>query len=313
MADSFETVHRTSDRLEAEMVAEVLVQEGIDARLIGTTNAALIGVAPHVLRLRIEVPSDDAAEARELVAGLLAADAADAAAAAEAEAEAAATEAEAAAAAPVAPAVSAAAAGSDGEAESAATTPRRRSPILAGGAAFVLPGGGHIYARHPWSGLILAAGYVLTLIVMVAGARRHAVVAACAFTFGALLLADLVAGQLAVRRANAGLLPTRPRQLLRGVVLVCLAAGFGALVGSRVPPPKPSVDPLIERGLLDLPRRGRTNLGAGAPGAGAPQDLRLVPPELEGLLQLRGPGSQPASAPLRWPRPGIPDPPPPAR
>jgi hypothetical protein len=296
VSDAFETVHTTFDRLEAEMVAEVLVQEGIDARLIGTTGAALIGVAPHILRLRIEVPCEAAAPAREIVAGLLAPDAATPEAEAAAESESAASPpAEGALGAPAAPTPA-----DDGAADAPAGPPRRR-PMLAAGAAFVLPGGSHVYARHPWSGLVLAVGYVATLAVMLAGGGRHAVVASGVLTIVALLLADVVGGQLAVRRANRGPAPSRARQLGRGLVLVVVAAALGSLVGSQVRPPKPKPIPFDYRTrglpLLDPER---------------PLDPPLVPPELEHFLQRRGAASQPTSSQFLWPPSGIPAPQPPA-
>jgi hypothetical protein len=188
--------------------------------------------------------------------------------------------------------------------------------LLAAGAAFVLPGGSHVYARHPWAGLILAAGYVATLVVMIAGARRHVIVASGAFTFGALILADLLGGQLAVRRANQGVLPSRARQLLRGLVLVCAAALLGALAGTHAPVPKPKPDPFLHP-RAGVPFSGGSPRGLHDSYGGSPLDLPVVPPELEVFLR-RGAASQPASAPLffpgnpyRVPRPS-PDPGPPA-
>jgi hypothetical protein len=301
MADAFETVHTTFDRLEGEMIAEVLVRDGIDARLIGTTNAALIGAAPHILRLRIEVPRPAAAAARDLIAGLLAAaptaldddddatdatDATDAAAAADAAAATDATSATSAeeptAAADPNETPEEEAAASDAGEPAAARHPRR--PLLAAGAAFVIPGGSHVYARHPWSGLVLAGGYLLALGVLLAGARHHAVVAAGGLTLAALLTADLVAGQLAVRRANLGLRASRSRQLLRGLVLVALATIVGGVAGSQVrPPPPPPPLPLLPPGASPRPV-----------GGAAPLDFA---PDLD--LFLRRHGRPPASAPFR--------------
>jgi hypothetical protein len=290
VSDAFETVHTTFDRVEAEMVAEVLVAEGIDARLIGTTNAALIGAAPHILRLRIQVPSEAAAQAREIIAGLQGAEAAspEAAAAAEAEAEAEG----------VAP--------NEGEPAPPAATPEpphagsaapaRRHPLLAAGAAFVLPGGCHIYARHPWSALLLVLGYVVALVVMVA-ARRPGVAAGAAFMLGALILADALGGQLAVRRTNLGLRATRARQVARGVVLVCVTALLGTLFGAVAPQPKPRPPFRYGPYLIDHRPPDHSDL---------PLDLPGIPPEMEWILRQRGAASQPASAPLLWPRPRIP-------
>src|SRR5688572_6521463 len=118
--EAFVTVYRTADPVRAEMLADVLRQEGLVARVIGTRNGALIGVAQGVLALRIEVPAQQASEAAAAL------EAYDQAAEAAVEGEAGAPE--------------------DDE-PSVATGSRdgRRSAILAAGAAFVCPGGAHVY------------------------------------------------------------------------------------------------------------------------------------------------------------------------
>src|SRR5581483_6120906 len=61
------TVFRTKDPVEGELVLGLLTQEGVDARLLGTRNAALIGVAANVFDLKIEVPRENADKAAEII------------------------------------------------------------------------------------------------------------------------------------------------------------------------------------------------------------------------------------------------------
>ncbi|HEY3354436.1 MAG TPA: DUF2007 domain-containing protein [Polyangia bacterium] len=70
MAESFESVFASTATIEVQMLAEVLVRNGIDARIIGSSHAEMFGAAQLAAPLRIEVPASRAAEARELIAAL---------------------------------------------------------------------------------------------------------------------------------------------------------------------------------------------------------------------------------------------------
>ena len=71
MEENYVTVYRSTNQVEAEIVEDVLRQEGFDPHLIGTRSAALIGVADAILNLRIEVPAACENEARECLEALL--------------------------------------------------------------------------------------------------------------------------------------------------------------------------------------------------------------------------------------------------
>jgi TPR repeat protein len=87
MGDAFVTVFTSHDPIEAQMVSELLAENGLRPRLLGTQNAAMLGAAPFAFALRIEVPADEEERAAELVALVAGAeDAGGAARAAEAEA-----------------------------------------------------------------------------------------------------------------------------------------------------------------------------------------------------------------------------------
>jgi predicted dehydrogenase len=61
------TVYKCDDALHGETLASILRDNGVNARLLGTRHAALIGVAPHTVQLRIEVPFSEEEKARELI------------------------------------------------------------------------------------------------------------------------------------------------------------------------------------------------------------------------------------------------------
>src|SRR5688572_21529166 len=109
------TIHRTADALEAEILGDLLVEEGIEARVLG----ARLGAAPLALasemEARIDVPARDAGAARRVVAEHLAA-------------------------VRVEP---------EPEDEDEPRDPPRLNPLLAAGVIGICPGGAHFYARRP--------------------------------------------------------------------------------------------------------------------------------------------------------------------
>jgi len=107
----------------------------------------------------------------------------------------------------------------------------RRHPLFAAGFAFFLPGGGHLYARRPWTGLVMAAGLVAGFALLFTS-RNRALSEAAGGWLLALVACDAIAGVLAARAEARGEHRTRGAQLGRGVVLVSLAIVLG--VGGRV-------------------------------------------------------------------------------
>jgi hypothetical protein len=198
----FVTVYKCDDPLHGETLAQLLRDGGVNARLLGTRNAALIGVAPHILSLRIEVPASDEERARELI---------------------------------------------DAFENAHPATPRdpamrddpetsKRSPVLAGGSAFILPGGSHFYSHRPWTALMLALGIVVAFVAMAAGHDQESTCAALAFA--GLIGCDLIGGQRAVRAWNRGERVAAGRQLLTGITLVVATAVVAVAVGTHLPKPR---------------------------------------------------------------------------
>ncbi len=71
MGDSYQIVYRSRDPAEAEMLQDILRQDGIDARLLGTRTGALIGVPQFMFELKIETPEEQATRAKELIESIL--------------------------------------------------------------------------------------------------------------------------------------------------------------------------------------------------------------------------------------------------
>jgi len=187
------TVFQTTDLAEGELVAELLAGEGIHGRF-HRVSAALIGAGPQLFETRVDVPAEAEARARELLADLK---------------------------------YLAAAAEADGDAEAEAGPPLRR-PALAG-VAFLVPGGGHFYARRTWTGLVLLSAIICCYFGALGAADRgESVKGEIGFgMFIALFLCDAVGGVRACRRENRGIHPGLSDQLFTGLLLVFVAAAAG--------------------------------------------------------------------------------------
>jgi len=190
--DGYTTVYQTTDPAIGELVAELFEREGIDARF-HRVSAALIGAGPQIFETRVDVPTELEARARELLADLEYVGA------------------------------------SEQEAEPAAPTNLRR-PMLAG-VAFLVPGGGHFYARRAWTGLVMATAIVCTFFAATgSGARGGTSGGELGFgVFVALFLCDAIGGVLACRAENRDVpRPGQSQQILRGLVLILIALAAGA-------------------------------------------------------------------------------------
>src|SRR5262245_21573586 len=71
-AERFVIVHRSYDPIQAEFLGELLRENHIAARVIGTRSAALIGVGPNAMQLHIEVPASQAGAATDFLEAFLA-------------------------------------------------------------------------------------------------------------------------------------------------------------------------------------------------------------------------------------------------
>lgn len=193
--DGTVTIHRTTDAAQGELMAELLRRAGIEARFHDVASTR-IGMPPALIEMTVDVPAESEAQARELLADLENAGAAE-------ELE----------------------RGEEG-AEGVRAQPALRYPFLAAGFALILPGGAHVYARRPWTALALAIGVVASLAVM--AATRGKLTIEFAFTvLIATVACDAVAGVRAARAANRGEQRSRGQQIAAGVSLLAAAIAVG--------------------------------------------------------------------------------------
>jgi len=232
MAGRYVRVHQTNDPIEGELVRDLLEQQEIDARLIGTTNAAILGAGQHIFKLRIEVPDSQEAEALEVLeayrssAGEATNDDAtggdDETATSDSEAK--------------------------GDEDAPAKKRRPPSRILAAGAACVVPGGCHFYLGRRYTAVVLLLAFLAGMILIFADEG----VAVGALLMIGVVLSDIVTGQLSFSGARRDVTPSAGRQVFVGVLVAAAALGFAALALawlSTLPPPRP--DPLEQMLLQD--------------------------------------------------------------
>lgn len=224
MADSYVTVHKTNDPIEAEMLEELLRDSGLDVRLLGTRNAALLGAAQHIMKLRLEVPAEQEEQAKELLKAYTAKG--------EPSGE--------------QPEVQVSA---DEEADWARHR-ERLSHVKAAGATVVIFGGSHMYARRPYTSLFIALGQLLAFAGLLFGSYLEHNAATLLF-FG-LLLFDLIFGQLAIKAWNRGERVGKGKQAMSGFLAVLGLVLLGVLLAPHYVP-RPTLEEL-RRGSFLRPR-----------------------------------------------------------
>jgi hypothetical protein len=196
------TVHRSHDPVLADMLGDLLRQEGIDAHVVGSHSSAIFGAAHSFLQTRIDVPEADAARAVELVAALVAD----------------ATPVDTPRPRPVL--------------AQEALPPPRLSAMRAIGIAPLIPGGGHFVARRALVGGAVLIAQLVAIALMVAGDARESV--AGAITAVGLLLFDTIGGALAVRSFNRGGRASHARQMTTAVLALFGLGAAGAALAPAV-------------------------------------------------------------------------------
>ena len=249
MVGDYVTVHKTSDPIEAEMLEEMLRDSGLDVRLLGTRNAALLGAAQNIMNLRLEVPAEQAEQAREqLKAYTTKGEPPTDQPTGQPEAQA-----------------------SADEEKDWAQHREQLSHVKAAGATIVIFGGSHMYARRPYTSLFIALGQLVAFAGLLFGSYLEHNAATLLF-FG-LLLFDLVFGQLAVRDWNRGVRAGKGRQALCGLLAVVVLGVMGVLLAPHYVPrpsleelryrsfmrPRPHLVPALWRGASHVPPKGTTD------------------------------------------------------
>lgn len=227
MSETYVIVYRTSLPFQADMLGDLLRENGIAARVIGTRHGAAIGAGQHIFQTYIEVPHSQAGEATDFLEGFFDVDG-------DRDEE------------MRADPVQLPSEREDGNQE---TYTKRRSlrPLFAAGASLLLlSGGAHLYTRRPWTAILLVAAQVLALRNLLSS-QWH-IVATGLVMFGTTLTLDLVGGQLALRAWHRGSGASPACQLTLGAMYFAVAATVGTLLGSQLPEPKQRQQaPVMER------------------------------------------------------------------
>lgn len=210
------------------MVLELLRGEGIAARLI-RPQGILAGAALNLYETRIEVPAASAERTAELLADL--------------------------------EVLGSSEEMDRGHDESDAPHPRRRLPIIAAGIGLLCPGGCHLYARRPWTTLVVALAFLGALGLRAAASAADPLLAQFSFVMMSTVMAsDLAGGLLALRSTNRGRTTSRPSQIARGLLLVAGAIILAASVTA----------------VVDAPRRARARMLALFSVTCAPGSVQIV-------------------------------------
>lgn len=216
MTDDFVTLLTTTDAMAVDVLEQMLQQEGLPHRVIGNRNAAAVGGAPHIFDIRVEVPRQLEDEALEVARRVFDPDPLGDLDRDDLPEE----------------------LREPQEAAEASDTPppggaRRLRPLFAAGVVLLFPGGCHLYARRPWTALLIAPAEVAAFFMLAMGSWT--VWMSGGLLLGGLLASDLIGGQFAVRAYNRGERPVSGAQLLRGLAFLVLAGAFAAWIGPRIP------------------------------------------------------------------------------
>jgi hypothetical protein len=237
MSENYVIVCRTYDAIQADMLGDLLRENGIAARVLGTRHGALIGVGQNILQLHIEVPRSQAGEATDFLEAFFQGDGADL----------------------LREAVGTDDAdddddddddddGDEDDGDEEAAEPdlaapaddarKALRPLFAAGLALLASaiGGGHLYGRRFHTACLIAAGNVMALASVISLEWRA--VATGLAMYVTLLAFDLAGSQVAVRAYNRGVRASPLRQLITGALFLAMAGAIGGLVGPRIPEPE---------------------------------------------------------------------------
>ena len=230
MPENYVIVHRSYDPVQTDLVGEILRENGIDARVLGTRHGAVIGVGQNILQMHIEVPRSQAGEATNFLEDFFATDGSELLAEVfpPEKDDDEAGERSARHGLPRAPDAERGAYDPDG--------PRR--PMFAAALALILGviGAGHLYARRPATAMVLTVGQAIAILAMLS--PEWQTVATGLFGFALLVAVDLIGALRAVSAHNRGVRVSIVGQLANGLALVAVAALVSWLVGPRIPAPE---------------------------------------------------------------------------
>lgn len=215
MKDRFITIFRSYDPIQAEIIVDILSDNGIKARKIGSGNAALIGVGQSIIQVRIETLESQAKEALEFIEEFVEGDGNQAL-------------------------EDAGVFDHDEDDEpSAGAGLGPRSPLLAGGAVTLMLGGSHFYSQRHWTAGLILVGQLLAFARMYSGHSGYdwPLLMSGVGMYFTFMLCDFVGGQLASRSYNAGRRASPVAQLAIGTAFMAAALTAGALLAKYIAVP----------------------------------------------------------------------------
>ena len=244
-SDPFVTVTTASGSVEAEMIQDVLRQEGIESTIQGALHAGMLGAAGVLLRVPVQVPASRAEEAKHIIAAL---DRYDAIVEEEGEIPTLGAEEAEVHRARLAQMADGKVSGAGAYRAGPSGYTNRPYPRRKGVAffsSFLFPGGGHFHARAHRTALALAATLVLCGVAVFGGEWRALV------SVAVLALSDAIGSLAAVERFNRNT-PSRSRRerAQRSLPFVAITLAFvwaiGPFIYSRIVPTRAAA-PYVEQ------------------------------------------------------------------
>jgi hypothetical protein len=239
MNEHFITVYRSINPVEAEIIENMLREEGFTAHLIGTRTGALIGVSDLILRLRIEVPEAESEAAAALVQDLLNSErisdvTEDAEDGAEDHLQ---SEADATAHNPYArdsASNTVAMDDMDDDEKESDTAEKRRVRAFAGMACILFPGGAHIYLHRYLVAVALIFYFMSGAFLLFSGHGEMGVV----FMIGAYIM-DLLVSQMTFPSPERTEPLSAGMQFVFALLIGIILSGTGYVLTPVVPNPNP--------------------------------------------------------------------------
>jgi|GEM_PF-5664661 hypothetical protein len=74
MSDEYVSIFRCSNTVQTNLIENILVNQGIAVRVLGTRRGGSVGMGQSICSCRFEVPPDDVERSRELLEHLVAGD-----------------------------------------------------------------------------------------------------------------------------------------------------------------------------------------------------------------------------------------------
>ena len=71
MSEEYVAIYRSSSTVQTNLIENILLNEGIAVRVIGTRRGGSVGIGQNICSCRFEVPAEDAERSRELLEHLV--------------------------------------------------------------------------------------------------------------------------------------------------------------------------------------------------------------------------------------------------